>query len=87
MKKKTIKRGVSLLTTAALITGLFSGLGQGLFVKKAEAAAPVSYQKAEAGVNLIPAKLQKVNQFMSTYVYKEDGYNITSKYKAYDYKK
>ena len=55
MKKKTIKRGVSLLTTAALITGLFSGLGQGLFVKKAEAAAPVSYQKAEAGVNLIPA--------------------------------
>lgn len=86
MKKKTIKRGISLLTTATLITGLFSGLGQGLFVKKAEAAAPVSYQKAEAGVNLIPAKLQKVNQFMSTYVYKENGYNITSKYKAYDYK-
>lgn len=83
MKRKTIKRGVSLVTAAALFTGLFGGVDQ-LFVRKVEASEAVTYLPAKAGVNLLPnaTELLTSNNFMSNYVYKTDGFNITSEFKA-----
>lgn len=80
MKKRSLKRGISLLTIAALMVGLFNG--QDLFVKKLEAAETVEYNAKKVGVNILPAALKNNSDFMGKYVYKEGGFNITSEFKA-----
>ena len=80
MKKRSLKRGISLLTIAALMVGLFNG--QDLFVKKLEAAETVEYNAKKVAVNILPAALKNNSDFMGKYVYKEGGFNITSEFKA-----
>lgn len=86
MKKKILKKGVSLLTATALVAGMLNGM-ENLFTKNVEAAEVVKYEPKVAGVNLIPLRMTNNSNFMRNYVLKKDGYNITKKYSAQSWKK
>lgn len=85
MKKIRFKRGLCLLLSVVLVLGTVRGINR-YYTKQADAAVSVIYNPEKLGANVLPVDIRDNINFMNSYVYKEGGFNITSKFKAQSWK-